>query len=362
MVHALKGEMDMKIKYVFLGLMISILMGCGDSSTTTTTTGLNFTTTADFTASASESFSALKALTATCAEREDPTAEDDPTLADGVDCDGDDGIVAHLTPSQYSLAFKRVTLKSSEGADGDIDLIADTGTLAQSEVIDFTSADASESVITIEPGDLTAGTYAGIEAELYYFQLTFPVSGTTQTVRFYMSDDDFVSEGSLGHHQGDITFINADGTEAGWVDSTWLTENLATTRSTEQNGAGGEDEETGHFRGFFGNAAFWNAADQVQGNSQDIYLMTLDFDTPLEVPDPATITGLTTITATFSVADTFFFEDFSPYGTGDDANTSFLGFWPDEGGDAGGDAACLADDTCNSSWAPLTPSAVIAYD
>lgn len=327
-----------------VGLLL-LASACGSSgSSTTTTTGVRFTTAANFSQSASAALSVLrrvarKTTTAQCASLTAPITHDDPSLADGLDCDADGGLVAHVTPSRYTIAFKRVSLVPASGSTR-IDFISDTGTLARSSVINFTTDDATETVITLSPSSLTAGSYTGIEAELYYFQLTFPVGGTTRNVRIYMSDDAFAAEGTLGHHQGDITFIDDSGTELGWVDSTWST--TATTRSSAQNGAGGTDAQTGHDRGFFGDTTLWNATAQVQGATQDIFLDTLTFATPLTIPDPSTITSLTTITATFSTADTFYYEDFVPQGTG---------FSPASGGEATSSAA---------EWAPLEPTATLS--
>lgn len=331
-------------------------VACGSSTTTTTdatpSVGYVLTTEADFTASASASLAAkfLKTTTAQCGDittDDDPeNPMDDPILADGQNCDGDLGIVAHVTPSQYAIAFRRISFIPADETSEQIDFVADTGSLATSEVITFTSGDTTETVETLGTDDLQAGTYSGVEAVLYYFQLTFPVSGTTRNVRIYMSDDDFAAEGNLGHHQGDITFIDDEGNEEGWVDSTWT--ETTTTRGEEQNGAGGVDIETMHERGFFGNEVFWNATDQVQGSGADNFLMSLEFDDPLTIPEPSTITDITTITATFSTADTFYYEDFAPQDT-----EAFPGFYPATGGEATSEAA---------EWAPLAPTATITVE
>ncbi|MBI4126241.1 MAG: hypothetical protein HY465_01985 [Deltaproteobacteria bacterium] len=331
-------------------ISISTGLSCGSSTATTSDTtpsvGYTLTTEADFTASASASLSALtKQLQETCPASTVPLTNDDPSYANALDCDNDLGIVAHVTPSQYAIAFRRISLIPSDDTSEQIDFLADTGSLASSEVITFTSGDTTETVETLGTDDLQAGTYSGIEAVLYYFQLTFPVAGTTRNVRIYMSDDNFESEGSLGHHQGDITFIDDTGTELGWVDDTWLLENISTTRGEAQNGAGGIDAQTMHERGFFGNEDFWNAADQVQGASADNFLMSLEFDEPLTIPEPSAVTDLTTITATFSTADTFYYEDFAPQNT-----EAFPGFYPADGGEATSEGA---------EWAPLAPTATI---
>ncbi|MBI4411375.1 MAG: hypothetical protein HY541_02695 [Deltaproteobacteria bacterium] len=350
------------MKKSFLGCLavgvVLIMSACSSSSSSDAgnneaASGLQFNAAGDFDSSASAAAALIRGVTTgECADLEDNPTMDDPILEDGLDCDEDGGIVAHVTPSRYALAFKRAILVPAdvEGEDAEsVDLIADTGTLALSEVVDFTEDDTEESVISISSADLPAGTYSGVEVELYYFQLTFSVAGVEQNVRVYMSDDDFEDEGSLGHHQGDITFINdngtpadySDDTEEGWVDDTWLAENLTDTRGEAQNGAGGVDDETGHDRGFFGNEELWGQEELDQGAGQDIYVETLDFDEPLVI-DPEV---LTTITATFSVADTFYYEDFAPQNTAD-----FPGFYPGDGGEAGADT---------EEWAPLIPTAEI---
>lgn len=332
-----------------LAVLPFFLLACGSSSTSTdSSTGIKLVSAGDFDASASASLNALIRSTTTglCSGRTD-TSADAPDLTDGLDCDGDNGIVAHITPTQYTLAFKRVSLISDDGQTAQLDLVADTGTLAAAEVVDFTEDDSSETVVTINATDLTAGTYTGIEAEIYYFQMTMPVNGTTYNVRIYMSDDDFPSEGNLGHHQGDITYISDNGTELGWIDDTWSDTSLSSSRGAAQNGAGNEnatngDPETGHQRGFFGNADLWDQTDFMQGASQDVYIFAINFDTDLVIPDPSTITDLTTITVTFSTADTFYYEDFAPQGTG---------FNPG-----------LETVVDTGEWAPLTPTASITVD
>lgn len=345
----------MKKFFIIITLPLAGL-GCGSSTATTSdetpSVGYALTTEADFTASASASLAA-KLLKTTTAQCEDVTSDDDPenpmddpSLENGKDCDGDLGIVAHVTPSQYAIAFRRISFTPADETSEQIDFVADTGSLITSEVITFTSGDTTETVETLGTDDLQAGTYSGVEAVLYYFQLTFPVSGTTRNVRIYMSDDDFAAEGNLGHHQGDITFIDDEGNEEGWVDSTWT--ETTTTRGEEQNGAGEVDMETMHERGFFGNEDFWNATDQVQGSGADNFLMSLEFDEPLTIPDPSTLTDLTTITATFSTADTFYYEDFAPQDT-----EAFPGFYPADGGEATSEDA---------EWAPLAPTAIVTIE
>ncbi len=322
-------------KGVGILLLVLSFVGCNatTNTTSTATTGLKLTMAADF----SKAAALVESLTAAdCGGQTPPTTSDSPSFAAGVDCDADGGIVSFITPSKYSIAIKRASLVKSDGTL--VDLISDTGTLVKSQVVDFTSAANSKDIITLSPSSLKAGSYSGIRAEIYYFQMTFPVAGVIRNVRIYMSDDDFPAEGSLGHHQGDITLVNDSGTtELGWVGPSWSDAGLTTTRGAPQNGAGEKDTETGHDRGFFGDKTLWNAADFTQGASQDIYKQTLGFPATLSIPDITTITSLTAVTMTFSVANSWYYEDFAPQGTG---------FFPGVGGEAAGVGA---------EWAPLVP-------
>ena len=338
------------------------LVACGSSSSSgggdvslDGPDALSFVVGADFSSSAAASLAVKlsKTTTGQCADRTDLT-KDGPTLTDGLDCDGDNGFVAHITPSRYVVALKRATLVPADVAGTDaasVDLIADTGTLAKSKIIVMTTDNPSETVDTFDLATLPQGVYSGVEAELYYYEMTFPVAGVTRNVRIYMSDDDFEAEGNLGHHQGDITYINDAGTELGWVNNTWT----ETSATRDQEGAGGTDPKTGHVRGFFGNEEFWTTTDILQSATQDIFVQTLDFETPLDLSSGAFTRGATTVTlsAVFSTADTFYYEDFAPLNT----TEAFPGFYPGKAEEGGGGEAKSDED----EWAPLTPSATVSF-
>jgi hypothetical protein len=96
---------------------------------------------------------------------------------------------------------------------------------------------------------------------------------------------------------------------------------------------GGTDPETGHQRGPFGDSNLWNQTAFMQGSGRDIYLMNA----------PLGLTGLTvsadiskTVTVTFSVKDSWFWEDFEGDGR----------FAPCENGSI---EACAP----GSKWAPI---------
>lgn len=251
--------------------------------------------------------------------------DDSPDMVAGLDCDGDGGVVRFVTPSTYKVAIKRLAFLRSD--DGDpFEAIADTGTLSSAQVLDLTQP------VGLEIDSPPAGVYSQYLVEFYYFELTMPMydANTESTIRIYMSDDDFPAEGNLGHHQGDITLIDDNGVELGFVDvaTTWQVDSLLSTRGNV-NGAGGTDSETGHLRGLFGDELFWNQAALQQGSDADIYR--------LQGPLNLVVGGEPKVVRfVFDVEDTWFFEDF-------DGNERF--------------DPCAIDfgDACNGSgaWAPL---------
>lgn len=246
--------------------------------------------------------------------------QDGPHLAAGLDCDGNGGVVRYITPSTFKVALKRLTFLTSDGTP--VDVVPDTGLLANSEVVDLTGE------VTLAELGLAPGSYPTYEAEIYYFELTMPLydANTDVTIRVYMSDDDFASEGSLGHHQGDITIVGSTGAELGFVvdGQRWEDSALQATRGTI-NGAAGADAESGHLRGLFGDATFWSQSELVQGAARDIFI----WQRPLGLVIAADALN---VTFSFDVRDTWFFEDF-------DANELFN--------------PCDDQDGCGGAWAPL---------
>jgi hypothetical protein len=228
------------------------------------------------------------------------TAMDGPDYVAGLDCDGDGGTVQYITPESFKIAFKRLSFTT--GSSDKFDIIPDRGTLANSLVFDITS------LATIAQPPIAVGTYASFQAEIYYYEIKMKINTSpeiTQSLRIYLSDDDFPSEGSLGHHQGDITFIDTSGAEIGWVGvaTPWIAASLQHDK-TSVDRPGSIDSETGHKRGQFGDSAFWNRTALNQGSGKDIYLM--------EKPLGLVINGTTgkTVTFTFSIKDSWFYEDF----------------------------------------------------
>jgi hypothetical protein len=227
-------------------------------------------------------------------------AMDGPESVAGLDCDGDGGAVQYTTPESFKIAFKRLTFIT--GTNSKVDIIPDRGTLANSQVFNITS------LATIAQQPLAAGTYASFQAEIYYYEIKMKINSSpeiTQSLRVYLSDDDFPSEGDLGHHQGDITFIDASGAETGWVGvgTKWTAADLQTNKASVLR-PGSTDSETGHQRGLFGDSTLWNQSAFNQGSGKDIFL--------LEKPLGLVISGTTgkTVTFSFSIKDSWFYEDF----------------------------------------------------
>ncbi len=236
-------------------------------------------------------------LAAALADCSSAPPEDGPTLNAGLDCDSDGGVVTYTTPTTFKVAFKSLTLLDT--ADNPVVLIEDSVTLAAATVEDLTTP-------VQLPLEIPAGSYSAIEAQIYYYELTLPINslGNVRTIRVYLSDDDFPAEGSLGHHQGDITLVN-DGNEVGFAPAgdTWTDPQLQATRGSIE-GAGGTDAQTGHARGLYGDAALWNAAPFQQGSGQDIFVFEVGAGFTLAA------NANVDVTVTFDLQESWYFEDF----------------------------------------------------
>ncbi len=320
-----------------LSLMISIVFlltacGGGDDEVTTPPAG----TSAELTVQVQADFGAGKVgdelktlLTGGCPVP--APATDQPDFPAGEDCDEDGGVITFNTPSGFKVAIRELQAIREDGSR--LDLIPDTGTLSASEVADLAQT------VTLFTANTPAARYTAIEAVFYYYELTMTMNdpATVENVRIYLSDDDFAAEGQGGHHQGDITLVGNDGVEAGWAAgcATWDAAGALASRDGLV-GAGGMDPETGHARGLYGDTNLWNQSAYMQGADQDLFVLRQNLD--LNITDQAR-----TVTITFDLLNTWFFEDF-------DANGLFN---PGEGAEA-----CSA----NSEWSPLLPEIEITVD
>lgn len=250
----------------------------------------------------------------------------------GTDCDSDGGVVAYLDPTGFKVALKRLALVMSDSTY--VDLIADTGTLADSVVLDLANP------VQLDVSSIPQGTYTSFYVEFYYYDLAMGLYGETKEMRIYLSDDDFPAEGNLGNHQGDLRMKDASNV-FGFVfpGVAWTDANLVYTRPGGVIGASTPDPETGHYRGLYGNDDLWNAAPFMQGADKDIFA----------VQDILNMTGVTvgstggTMTVTFDLTESWFFEDFNANGL----------FEP-----------CINDSAegCGGEWTPVFPGINFSFE
>ena len=211
---------------------------------------------------------------------------------------------AFITPSEYSVALKRVSLIKSDNTK--VDLI-NKSNLTSSIKLDFINDNAEQK---LGINGISAGQYKGLYFEIYYLQMKFPINNVERNIRIYLSDDEVSGEGQ--HHQGDITIIDNNGQEIGWFVGP---ADFSGTKPRPYNlNYSGIDPQTGHDRGPFGDQQFWNV-DQPE----DIFNYTVLVD--------INVTTINKIKISFNVKDTWFYDDvdqngiFSPGpNPGDDAN------------------------------------------
>lgn len=298
--------MEEKMRYIMLLSIFTlqlILTGCGGGGTTSAE---DSDAPVRLSMQTDNSRSIASKATGTCLEFGNI---DEPGVADGLDCDVDGGTVAYLDAKNFKIAIKRLAFRNS---DGDlIDIIADAGTLAASLVYDLSTP------IALADVDIPIDTYTGYYMEVYYIDMNFPINTALneKDIRIYMSDDDFAAEGTLGNHQGDVLMRAADTVlrfVAGGLP--WIDGNLLNARGATE-GAGGTDAETGHKRGLYGDTGLWNDADFNQGALTDIFFISENL--PGSVP--LTTAGLS-VTITFDLAETWFFEDFNADGNFEPCN------------------------------------------
>jgi len=317
----------MQNKYLaslFFGFLI-LNSGCGSSDSTGVTLNVDFATSA----LNSVLNPNLRALVAEC-----PVAasNDEPGFNANLDCDGDGGVIAYQTPESYTLVLKSLYFASADSSKAYLLNFNSLNDINETGIIKFTSASSSAKVNL--PSDFdTAFVPTAVGFEVYYFELTIILYGKKTTLRIYMSDDDFANQGGGGHHQGDITYLDDDGTEH-WARGgfNWLSSPAETlNRGDFANGDGGTDGETGHTRGMFGSAEFWNATGLNMGAQADIYFVKFDLTT-----------GTLAATINFDIANTWFYENF------DSDSASF--------------DPCTTDEACaaGSAWAALFPSITAA--
>ncbi len=121
------------------------------------------------------------------------------------------GDIVNQTPAEYVIALKSATLVGDNG-DPDFELF-DNGSLANSEVYDFTSGSLIQNLG--EDTTITEAFYGSIEIELYYLQMKIQIHSVTygeqwRNIRIYFSDDGT-------HRPGDMCEVDDYGIEIGWL-------------------------------------------------------------------------------------------------------------------------------------------------
>ena len=162
-----------------------------------------------------------------------------------------------LPPIDYKPAVKDFSLLSATGKG--VSLLGKKQ-LADSVQLAF-SPEAFE--VPLLSGSLPLDVYVGAKLSVYFVQMTLPINGKKQTIRCYLSDDDFPTERTFGlgpHHQGDLMLLDERGNEVGWIAGGDFSPRLE--RPVPEAGknlfASNPDPETGHDRGPFGNDDDWN--------------------------------------------------------------------------------------------------------
>ncbi|MFQ6048315.1 MAG: hypothetical protein ACE5K7_03010 [Phycisphaerae bacterium] len=85
-----------------------------------------------------------------------------------------DDVDVNLTPTEYTIAFKRIVIKEVDEQTGQIPAeleIFSADTLADALIVDLQNASASD-LLTVE--DLPAGTYNKLDIEVFYLDMTVP--------------------------------------------------------------------------------------------------------------------------------------------------------------------------------------------
>ncbi len=166
------------------------------------------------------------------------------------------------TPMEYIIALKSATLIGEDESD-DFELF-NKESLSNSIVYDFKNDDAMHN---LNDDEIPDNNYIGIRFELYYLQMRIHIFSIQRglehrNMRIYFSEDG-------EHRPGDVTQINEDGVEIGWLFGTGIMPDFdpVTPRTYAYTvmGQGTDwfifDDKSAEFYGPFGNMAFWNQND-----------------------------------------------------------------------------------------------------
>ncbi len=180
------------------------------------------------------------------------------TFSDDKKSTKEDGMVRQ-TPSEYIVALKSATLVGQSGTS-DFELF-DMESLENSIVFDFINDEVRHN---LSEDDIPEGSYKSIRMELYYLQMRLPIATANRGVeqrnmRIYFSDDGV-------HRPGDVTQINEQGVEIGWLFATNLCPDFdpVTPRYTAYTLHGVYipfADKDAEFYGPFGSMSFWENND-----------------------------------------------------------------------------------------------------
>jgi len=129
------------------------------------------------------------------------------------------------TPDNYYIALKSATMVGKDGTT-DFKLFTESK-LSDSFVFDFTNKNIKKSLL--KGSNIPEGKYSSMKLEIYYLQMKLPISTKERgvekrNIRIYLSDD---AETENGVHQpGDMTQIDDNGQERGWLLGEGQTPNM----------------------------------------------------------------------------------------------------------------------------------------
>ena len=172
-----------------------------------------------------------------------------------------------VTPDHYVISLKSATLIGAEGTE-DYQLFK-YDKLSDALQFDFTDENIKESLL--QGDSIPDGDYNAIKIEIYWLQMLIPIKtidrGTEyRNFRIYLSDD---AEFETGLHQpGDLTQIDENGREIGWLLGEGQYPNMdpvaprISAYTAEGDGVSWYDfaGKNGADYGPFGDVAFMNAA------------------------------------------------------------------------------------------------------
>jgi len=178
-----------------------------------------------------------------------------------------EGELLSYTPTAYSIGIKKATLMG-EGSTEDF-ILFENDLLSDSESFSFISGTNNTKSLLTSGNTIPLGTYQSLDIELYYLQMTIDVylSGETvpvdRTLRIYFSDDAEYEQGL--HQPGDVTEINSEGIETGWLMGNSGADFTGTSPRVDAYKDGVWFDfagKTAEDFGPFGDPAFWTDSEQ----------------------------------------------------------------------------------------------------